>query len=170
MSDFDKISKEIQAYLDTTVYTVIGVEAVNFFRDNFQRQGFLDKTVAKWKPVKESTLKRKRNKETILHESGNLKRSIRWKRSGSNTVIIYNDEPYAEIHNEGGRITGVYKVNEHYRRTKDDEVKVKAHNRNVNTEIPQRQFMGYSKALMTHLEDMIAKDIMKIIDKHAKPI
>lgn len=160
--DFGKAGRLIQDYIDNNLKTVIGVEAVKWFQANFEKGGFHDKGIEKWKPLSEKYADRRKSGK-ILKQSGNLQNSITWQPT-SYGVLISTDEPYAEIHNEGGKIVGVYKVNEHWRQLDDKSVKVRSHMRDVS-KFPQRQFIGNSHALMQHLEDTIAKDILNLINK-----
>ncbi len=45
-----------------------------------------------------------RNESKTLSDRGELAESIDYRIDG-NTIIIYSDKPYAQIHNEGGTIT-----------------------------------------------------------------
>lgn len=135
------------------------VTARKFFDRSWALKGFLDKSLKKWKPVRD----RKTNmvKQRPLVESGNLRRSIRSRVEG-NTAIISTDVSYAEVHNEGGQIKGTVQVSAHKRKTQSGVTDVKAHTRQVDHEMPQRQFMGPSKKLDDEIEEMIFEELDKI--------
>ncbi|MDR2806246.1 MAG: phage virion morphogenesis protein [Dysgonamonadaceae bacterium] len=144
--------------------TEIAAIAVNFSKDRFVEQAWEDETKEPWKPRKRprrgKTGKITKN-QTLLVKTGRLKRSIRKISATENKIIIGTDVAYAQIHNEGGTITGTasvkaHQVKEHARNRKGRKEKVKAHTvkahtKKMNTRIPQRQFMGNSKALQNKI-------------------
>lgn len=175
MADFSKLHqkiKKIERYLEHSVPTIIGVEAVNHFKESFTNEGFTDTSIVKWDNVKRkdansswhgfeygSNANRpgvKRRKETSISnyshaatkrpilsgQSQNLFNSIRWEKRGRGALITAGT-PYAQIHNEGG------------------EMKVFGKHRAT---MPKRQFMGKSQVLFKRLQKRINKDIIKIIN------
>lgn len=157
--DFGKVADALESFFTDEIKTIIGVEAIKFYKTRFDVMAW----ESPWQPLAESTKKRKKNKDRILHEDGVLKDGFGWEPIPEG-VLVYNETHYAEIHNEGGTIKGVFQVNDHFRKTKYGRVNVRAHSRNVNTEIPQRQFMGFHPELIEHLENEISKRILEIID------
>jgi phage gpG-like protein len=122
-----ELKKAIRKITNTTV---------NHYKSSFRNQGFAGDN-AKWKPRKNIDQGR-----AILVQSGDLRRSIKGTNQGNN-IIISSDKPYAEIHNQGGTINTTVSVKAFSRKTKSGKTaNVKAHTRNVNTQIPKRQFMG----------------------------
>jgi len=96
--------------------------------------------------------------------SGRLKRSIRKLKITKNNVTIGTDVPYAQIHNEGGQISKVANIKAHSRKRNAREHRVKTHTRNVNINIPKRQFLGNSQAMTKKIENMITIKIQKIVE------
>lgn len=148
--DFNKIIKDLESAKKVmrNLPKYAGTEALNFFKQSFKRQGFIDESFEAWKPRKER-LKRKdkRGKRAILVKSGALRRSLR-KFVRGNIIEISSNVPYAQIHNEGGNIQQNVSVRQHdRRRPKGGKSKVMAHTRRVNIKIPKRQFMGESEFL-----------------------
>lgn len=151
---------------------------VDFFKGRFQRQSWVDTTVEKWRPRKDRS--KKNRGRAILVKTGRLRRSIRAVSVAAERVVIGSDVPYAQIHNEGGRIEGSQTVSSYTRRAhrrkgytrngkrvKASRVKestVKSHTRNVRTTIPRRQFLGDSAALKKRLEGMIIREINRALD------
>ncbi len=150
LRDFRAITKDLPNY--------IGTEAVRFFKDSFNRQGFIDKGgVQKWKA---RSPKAKRNKgRKILIDRAVLKRSIRITNKSNNSVTVGTNVPYAKVHNEGFR--GVQHVRPHKRvatvkakwknsytgrnvtiRGRGRRHNVRGFGRRMN--MPQRQFIGQS--------------------------
>ncbi|MCT4613601.1 MAG: phage virion morphogenesis protein [Marinifilaceae bacterium] len=146
-----------------------GVLAVNFFKDRFRQQNWINHNTKPWK-----ARSRDINKRGILIKSGRLKRSIRVTKTTPESVEIGTDVPYAQIHNEGGTINTVVKVSTHTRdahtrkrkgRTeKVREHTVSSHSRKVNIRIPKRQFIGKSAVL----EKQISRHIQAAITKAIK--
>lgn len=74
----------------------ICVELSDEFDRNFERKGFFER---KWKP------RRNEGKGSLMLQTGKLRRSLRGKVTGNNSVTWTSSEPYADIHNRGGTIT-----------------------------------------------------------------
>ena len=84
---------------EETLPAKLGNGAVKFFRSNFDREGFLDRSVSKWKRRK---YKPRGGQKKILTVSGRLKRSIRRLQTSWGRIVIGSkDVIYAERHNEG---------------------------------------------------------------------
>lgn len=150
----------------------IAVIAVNFSKERFRDQAWLDETKHKWKPRKTQRGRTGRRSQTLLVDTGRLKRSIRKIKATTEQVIIGTDVPYAEIHNEGGEINKTVNVKSHVikshrrkahsrnRNGRSERVKaqtikaytVKAHTRKMNLKIPSRRFMGNSYTLARRIE------------------
>lgn len=145
------------------------------FLDAFDKEAFTDKTPKSWQKRKRADkAKARRN---LLVKTGRLRRSIKL-QIVRGRAIIQTAVPYAQIHNEGGTITGTanvgayrkkaHKVRSHtrsgtrIRRHKRRSHTVGAHKRKMNTKIPQRQFMGQSSRVNRRLEKQLEKSIKKI--------
>ncbi|PHN00579.1 phage virion morphogenesis protein [Flavilitoribacter nigricans] len=141
----------------------IGEEAVSFAKDNFRRQGFKDAILIKWRRRKAGT---PRNQgRAILVDTGRLKRSIRITRisRAGNRVYIGSNVQYAQIHNEGGRVSGRANVRSHYRRNRTGgRSRVRAHTRQVNFRMPKRQFIGPSRELNKRIRRLIRLNLIKV--------
>ena len=144
----------------------VGNMALNWFKGSFRRQGFTDKGFRRWK---KRTPSAPRNKgRAILTDTGTLKNSLRITKRTLRQVTISTRVPYADIHNEGGVISGNQSVRAHERkytkgRLKGRTVKVKSFNRDVNTTIPQRKFMGDSEQLQRRITKLVVKSIDKAL-------
>jgi phage gpG-like protein len=143
--DFRAMSRDLPNY--------VGTEAVKFFKQGFIRQGYIDEGgLKRWKA---RSTKAKRNKgRKILVDTGALKRSIRITNKTANSVTVGTNLPYAQIHNEGGKINKSVQVKEHNRRIKKvfgkrlkelKTIRIKSFVRRMNLTIPQRQFIGRSR-------------------------
>lgn len=171
---------------------IVGRIALEVWDENFQNGGFTDKVFIPWKPRKNDTENRGRKHgdggrqsgRAILIKSGALRRSLRVKYTGP-TMVRWaagsQDVPYAEIHNEGGRVETTQNVKAHTRRHfETDEVsgarakkarfvkittgtsQVKAHARKLNYTMPRRHFMGASAKLMDRLSREFFRHINKL--------
>ena len=91
----------------------IAAVAVNFSKERFRDQSWLDHTKERWKPRKQRRKGSPKRSQTLLVDTGRLKRSIRKISANTNRVVIGTDVPYASIHNYGGTITGTFTVRTH---------------------------------------------------------
>ncbi|HMN89778.1 MAG TPA: phage virion morphogenesis protein [Saprospiraceae bacterium] len=162
--NFSNIQADINFFVKK-LPDLVGNTAVNFYKDSWNREGFIDTKISKWKPRKRTTGKQRR----ILVKSGRLRRSLRY-RNLSRVVAIFTDVPYAQVHNEGGKLTARQKVKAHTRKTKRGSTTVKSHIRNVNFTMPQRQFMDVpgkpiSRLLQRRIIALTERAIEKIINK-----
>jgi phage gpG-like protein len=170
--------------LKTKLPSMVGSEAVNFFQENFRKQGFQgDNGLEKW--PERSDQSKKNKGRAILVKSGIMRRAIT-KRFMGGSVTVYVGSPaneYADIHNFGFR--GVQYVKPH-KRVATIKTKVKGgymglgqkqksktlslmgarHNvsgfgRRMN--MPKRQFIGNSKVLNQRINKLIVRELTKIL-------
>ncbi|OFX62709.1 MAG: hypothetical protein A2066_18950 [Bacteroidetes bacterium GWB2_41_8] len=146
----------------------IAIIAVNFTKERFRDQAWLDKTREPWK---ERSRKRegKKRSQTLLVDKGRLKRSIRKVLVSPSLIIIGTDVPYAQVHNDGFKgvvrqnvksytrgltkfgVTGRKSLKRSTRiefgRVRTGTTTVRAHKRTIHQNIPARPFIGQSDAL-----------------------
>jgi phage gpG-like protein len=135
------------------------VTSRRFFDDSWTNQGFTDTVLTPWK---KSYDRHRQLKDKTLIETGALRRSLRAEIIG-NEGYVYSELPYAEIHNEGGTIKAQQSIRAHTRKVKGKVATVKSHMRAVNTNMPQRQFMGQSAQLDAICEDIIVAKLNAIL-------
>lgn len=157
----------------------IAVVAVNFSKDRFKQQNWLDSATKKWEPRKSKT-KKKSSSRAILVKTGRLRRSIRATSITDKQIIIGTDVPYAQVHNEGGTGEITQKVGAHSRqahsrksyttrdgrRVKAGTVKehaVQAFTRKRKINIPKRQFIGPSQTLNKQVGDLIKREFDTVL-------
>ena len=160
--------KEAKLYISTQVQEVVGTEAVRHFKQNFKEEAYDGN---KWEARKTKTsLDRK-----ILTGQGSgdhLGDSIDYKVEG-NTIIIYSDKVYAEIHNEGGEIIVTDKMKKFFwaknKEAKDagdsdlaEQYKYMALSKKIV--IPQRKFMDNSEKLNEKIISKITRDLSTILN------
>ena len=118
------------------IMKLIGNIAINEAKTNFKRQGFMDRSVKRWKPRK-----KKDEGRAILVKSGALRRSIR-RISVSNKKVTIGSKGkaavYAGVHNYG----------------------LKA-GRGKGFTMPKRQFLGPSHTTNKRIVNLIKKKIKK---------
>jgi phage gpG-like protein len=152
--------KEVQGFGDYIAPAVIGVEAVNFYRESFHNEGFTDKTLEKWEALKNPPKRKGKansksfvsrtgrkveydsNHRKILVDTGNLSRSL--KRDVEKGRVTVQAEAfskkgfnYAPVHNWG-----------------DEKINV-----------PQRQFVGPSQTLDKRIREELQKEVNRILRK-----
>ncbi|MDL2289892.1 phage virion morphogenesis protein [Paludibacteraceae bacterium OttesenSCG-928-F17] len=153
----------------------IATTAVNFSKDRFRDQAWLDTTKEPWKKLKRQRRGRNgkvSNNQTILVKSARLKRSIRKISVTESRVIIGTDVPYAQAHNDGVKNKDVtikeHIVKEHNRtrngrKERVKEYTVKAHSRKMN--IPERKFIGNSYTLERRIVLLTTARFMRALKK-----
>lgn len=143
--------------------TVAGNMAVNFFKDSFRREGFIDKRYTRWKP--RAHQQKGGGRRRLLTRSGDLQRSINF-RPGQGEFRVFSDKQYAQIHNEGGRIRITPRMRGffwyQFRRTKDEFWKGLALTKKTHIDIPKRQYMGESEVLDKRIETHVVRFMDKI--------
>jgi phage gpG-like protein len=150
--DFTRMQGDFQKIVGS-LPGIVGNAAVNFYKDSWNRSGYIDQGIKKWPPRKRSA-----SRARILVRTGRLRRSIRYRTTGSR-IHLFTDVPYAQIHNEGGAVNTSANVRAHTRRMKNGYANVRAHSRRVNFTMPQRQFM-----------DIPGRPISRLLDKRIRLI
>jgi phage gpG-like protein len=149
---------------------IAGTEAVSFFKERFEEQGWRDGSFTAWDRKKED------NGYPVLRSqnTNGLVDTIHWVRSGEQSVTILAggpDKPYARIHNEGGVITVPVTPKMRkwawamYNRTKNPKYKAIALQKKSTMRIimPKRQYMGNSRDLVKRIETVIQNNIKRIL-------
>lgn len=183
-----KITK-LQRAIARDLPRLVGKHAVDFYQDNFAKQGFQNNGIQKWQPAKRlGTIKGADGKDgTLLSRRKELYNSIH-PIPGVAKVTIRSDKPYSRIHNEGGNIpitdkmrkwawAKYYETSTEGTKTlktktytswspeKSQEVnfyKGLALTKKKQLHIPKRQFMGRSADLNTLLNTKITEYVNKI--------
>ncbi len=167
---FKEAIKKATHFKERILPAIVGTEAENHFKDSFHNEGFTDKTLEPWQDVKRRTdprpgsSKSERTRKILTGKTADLGESIRWDGNYNQLVKIQTDVEYAQIHNEGGTVSGTYSVRAHTRTVKGKTQNVKAHTRNVNYTMPKRQFMGESAELDKKIADAIEEELDKIFN------
>ena len=139
---FQKDAAELKLALERKIPIKIAAVSVEHFKENFDKEGFVDKSLTKWEEVKRrqsDKVKGAAKTRRILTGSGNLGRSIQ-STIGRGTILIHSDLPYAEVHNEGLRA-----------------------GKGKGFTMPKRQFIGDSKELEDKIKNIIEQELDKIL-------
>ncbi len=112
-------------------------------KDNFHKSGFLNGGLKQWKPSKRIGKAKgpAGSRKTLFGETKNLYNSTHH-RTQEGTAIVYNDCPYAEVHNEGLHA-----------------------GRGAGFTMPRRQFIGDSKELTEKTDKILDDEFFKILNK-----
>lgn len=130
---------------------IIGNEVVNFSLNSFDQETWNGDSQEVWPKRNNPTAWGKSDdiERALLVKTGKLKRSIRITRIVNNIVYVGaggTDIPYARVHNYGFKGTINQSVRSFTRRDRSGKLgEVKAHNRTIEQNIPQRRFIGSEK-------------------------
>lgn len=151
----------------------IAATAVNFSKERFREQSWLDSTKENWKPRAMRRRGGKTKSQTLLVNTGRGKRGMRKILANENQVIIGNDVPYMFIQNEGGVINKTVTVKQfqkkeytRQRKGRTERVKshtIQSHQRKMNVKIPSRRFIGNSLTLERRIYLLIASRFAKAL-------
>ncbi len=159
---------EAKEYLRNDVTTVVGVEAVNHFKNTFQEEGFDGE---KW-PARRGAVRLQKKILTGQGGGDHLGDSIDYRVEGE-MVIIYTDKIYGQIHNEGGEITVTPKMKRFFwaksmeaREAGETDIanQYKYMALSSKITIKQRKFMGASDLLNGKIIAKIVRDLTRIFN------
>lgn len=146
---------------------MFGIEARNLFVQNFDREGFIDKPFKKWKKS------RFNNGRKTLTKTRRLRKGIHVKSARLNQVVVSVDAniKYAKLHNFGGKIEVTPKMRRYFwamfKQTGQEHYKNMALTKKKHFDIPQRKFIGNTKAMKPRLDRRFIKEMRKITNKYA---
>lgn len=136
--------RDFEQLMNRTLPIKVGAMAKAHFQENFEKGGFVNNGLKKWKPAKRLSSGKKgaaSNYGTLLSARNHLFNSISYV-PGFGQVKIINPVEYAAVHNEGlkaGRGKGFI--------------------------MPKRTFIGKSHELDVKVEQKIDSEVSKIIHK-----
>jgi phage gpG-like protein len=173
--DISEFTRKIDALNNAykKVPNEVAAIAVNFSKERFRDQAWLDKTKESWAKLKQRRKGGAKKSQTILVNTGRLKRGTRKIFANPDQVAIGNDAPYAQIQNDGGIIKRSVtvksfnkKIYSRLRKERKETVRahsVKSHTRNMNTKIPSRRFIGDSFTLQRRIYLHIAASFSRAL-------
>lgn len=143
-----------------------GNAALNFYRDSWRRQGYIDRSFVRW-PQRSNT----QSGKAVLVQSGRLRRSLRLS-TGATWFEVSTDVPYAKAHNEGETITQTVTAKQRgyfwarHKAAKDagrsgeaDRWKRMALSKTLTITMPKRQFMGESDLLRRRIVAQVERGL-----------
>jgi phage gpG-like protein len=137
----------------------LATEAVNFSKDRFREQNWVDNTTDPWKPRKRARGSARRSRGAILIDNGVLRKSIRIVLLTRDYAVIGTDVPYAQAHNDGVRATVNQSVKRHTRNGRE----VEEFTRTVRMKLPRRRFLGASAILTAKMKRLATIEIARAI-------
>lgn len=152
--------KEVVAKLETlraNIPRIVGIEMVNHANENLRSESFEGQ---KW-PARKAGAVRDAGRRLLI-DTGDGQRSIRVSRQDEDQVDLTANE-YMQAHNEGAKITGKVSISSHSRTRKGRTEQVSSHSRTMNTQLPERRFIGVSKKLAARINNAIFKRIFAIL-------
>jgi phage gpG-like protein len=175
--------RELKKFINDDLPRHLGKLAVDHFKDNFRKGGFVNNGLKTWKKPKRfsETGSTPQRYGTLLSATNELFNSINYDVKG-NTAIIRSDKEYSAIHNWGGTINSQIPVTPkmrkfawamHYQQTNGDAeadskwkglALTKKEKLNLTINMPQRQFIGHSKELDIAINELIEKHLTKILE------
>lgn len=185
-SRLSQMHKQIQAYITNDLPRYAGNIAVDHFKENFMKGGFVDEGLQPWQKPQRFNAKGRYAASrygTLLSARNLLYKSINYDaRKG--IVIISSHVRYAKIHNEGGDVDRTITVTPalrkfawamHYNEVGEDKqadskwkglALTKKESIHVKFTMPRRRFIGDSHQLREQIRTRVTKDIDRIINNH----
>jgi phage gpG-like protein len=185
------IPKKMDDLINTRMPKTAGQIAVQHFRENFDKSGFVDGGLHPWQKSKRigSDKSAANNYKTLTSGRNHLMLSTRY-MTAPGAALIINDVDYASIHNDGGVINSHPTVTTKMRKfawakyfeamggTKEtkgmtipeDAAKwkrmalTKKTKLDIKITMPKRQFIGESKELSEKLNAKLEKELEKILN------
>ncbi|WP_297096407.1 phage virion morphogenesis protein [uncultured Draconibacterium sp.] len=161
-ADLAKHQKALAKYIRNDAPRIVGKMGVDHFKENFDKEGFVNNGLQKWPERKTDT-----GRKTLTGETRELQDSIDYKTDIAKTSWG-TDKVYGSIHNRGGK-TKAHTIRPRAKKGlkfmgKGGAVIRKKVN-HPGSNIPQRQFIGHSKELIEKVNQRIEKDVTKILNK-----
>ncbi|MGL5683601.1 MAG: phage virion morphogenesis protein [Marinifilaceae bacterium] len=153
MKDFNDISADIKSKMravkriqrQVPIFVAGAAEAMK--DANFSAQGFVTNgRASRWQKRRKET--QRTEGKRILHSTGTLQNSVQVEaiKNRIHVGVDLNTVPYAQVHNEGGRIT--QNVRPHHRKhyKSGKRFQVRSFTRHIT--MPQRKYLGHSPDIM----------------------
>ena len=142
LNNIQQKSDKIAYAFERRIPLMVGNAGKSHFKSNFQKGGFVDQNLKKWKPAKRIGKAKgaKGQYGTLLSARNFLYNSINY-RVLPYQVVIFTRVPYAIVHNEGLRA-----------------------GRGKGFKMPKRQFIGDSAVLNKQISDIIDKELRNILE------
>ena len=160
---------------------VAAIVAVNFSKERFRMQNWVDRSREPWKKRKDTKSKGR----AILVKTGRLKRDVQVISVGRESAVVGTSNlttPYAKTHNEGytGTVTVKGHTRHRYKKVKESyttrggitrsrtskqvsgsTIAVRTHTRKMN--LPARRFLGPSAVMDRRIERELTKQFINAL-------
>ncbi len=161
-ADFARHQKQLAKYIRHEAPRIVGKMGVDHFRENFDKEGFVNNGLHPWPGRKTDT-----GRKILTGETRELQDSIDYKADLAKTSWG-TDKVYGSIHNRGGK-TKAHTIRPRAKKAlkfmgKDGAV-VRKKVKHPGSNIPQRQFIGHSQELIDKWDKRVEKDITNILNK-----
>lgn len=170
VNDLRRKEQEIQRACERTIPLKVSVAMEEHVKDNFRAGGFMNNGLQPWKStIRQSEASGEDALRTpLLSRNRNLMNATKH-RYTPYKATVYNDAPYASIHNEGGTIPVTASMKRFfwakYYQTKLLLFKHLAFMPVGSLiTIPKRTFMGDSFELQQQVREIIDNELIKIIN------
>lgn len=145
-----------------------GIEAVNLFKQNFDREGFIagKGRLQRWKKPQRNTGRK------TLTKTRRLRRGIKIISVTPRKVTVGVDSSikYAKIHNQGGKLEITPKMRRYFwamfKQTGDSFYKGMALTKKTHFDMPARPFIGNTLAMKPRLDRRTIKELKKMTQKY----
>lgn len=170
---------EIRELIRNKAPRIVGVKALNFYKENYRKGGYLDRGFHSWKITARQRLggKYAASKYGPLLSARNRMFSEIKYSVGDASVHIYNYTPYASVHNDGGVVTptvtrqmrkyfwAMYYKNGGKKSVEAERYKWLALTKKSKLEIkiPQRKFIYDSYEVRVMVHSILKDEVKKIL-------
>lgn len=160
---------------------IVGVRAVSFYKEGYRRGGYIDGGFHPWPLTQRqrSGGRKASDRYGALLSGRNRMFSATNYRTGNASVTIYNDTPYASVHNEGGETHPTvtprmrkYFWAMYYERGGEGSQEAERYKwlaltkkKKLRVKIPQRKFIYRSKEVGELIRNTLKAEMKKILTK-----
>jgi len=158
MKGLIEIKENVEKMFSVENMNELANDAVNFYVDSFNNQGFTDITLLPWQ-------KSNKDQGYTMILTGQLRNSIHTLSVSNDEFRVISDMEYSEIHNEGGEIDISENMRKYFwamfYKTGNEDWKWLALTKLNSFTIPQRQYMGESQTLNDMIENYTVQKFFK---------
>lgn len=162
-ADFARHGKELRKYIRTDAPRIIGKMGVDHFKENFDKEGFVNNGLQPWPKRKADNT----SKKILTGETKELQDSIDYNADIGKTSWG-TDVVYGSIHNRGGK-TKAHTISPRRKRALKFKGKwgvgIWKKIKHPGSKIPKRQFIGHSEEFINKIDIRVGADITSILDR-----
>ncbi len=161
-ADFAKHQKELRKYIRNDAPRIIGKMGVDHFKENFDKEGFVNNGLHPWPQRQTDT-----GKKILTGQTKELQDSIDYNANIGKTSWG-TDVVYGSIHNRGGK-TKAHTISPRRKKAlkfmgKNGAI-MRRGVKHPGSKIPKRQFIGHSQEFIDKIDTRVERDITKILDR-----